>query len=701
MSYIWIAQQDTSDCGPACLAMVGQYYGKENTINQLRELAKTDREGTSIKGLLLAIESMGLEGIAGQFALDQYIDISVPCILHIIKDENQYHYVVLWRITDTSVIISDPAEGILEFPKHMFLTGELCSVNNHLYQWNGVSLLFFTPKSKKKCLLRNRKSIKGFLRLISERNISYVIVFLSLLSAILNITMTFIYQLLIDKMIPEESIGNSSIIFLFFVLVMTAKIIFDWLRVQLIMLFNKDIHSRLTYKFYQHLLYLPQSFFDHRTTGELLSRLQDINVIQDLLAQFVLTVFVDVLSILISGVILFRRSKIMLSLLLMECCIYFFIVLMFRKRYEYLNKKQMENEATLTSAIVEGLSGITTVKIFGIEKEMLIKLTEKLNKFWRSLLDVNGVENIQYAIKNWISGIFQLIFLWIGVIYVVKGRFTIGELVMLNALAAYLLTPVRNIINLQAQMQAAMVAYNRVDEIMQLDVEKIESINEPQKIHGDIEFKNIKFRYNLQHLLLDNMCMKICEGQKVAIIGNNGSGKSTIAKLLNRLYLPEEGSITINGIDINDYDLKEYRKKVVYVPYNVFLFTGTIKENITAGIKNVDDEKIKKVCEIVGIYDYIMELPFQYQTLIGENGLNISGGQKQKISLANAILKNPTILVLDEATSNIDEKSEKKLWNDLFDYLHGVTVIVIAHKSSVINKCDCSFKIMNNKVTKI
>lgn len=701
MSYIWVEQQDLSDCGPACLAMIGQYYGKESTISQLRELAKTDKEGTSIKGLLHATKSMGLEGVAGRFALNQNIDIRVPCILHITKDERLYHYIVLWKITDTSIIISDPAEGVIEFPRGMFLSGTICSANNHLYQWNGVALLFLTSNSKKKYLSRGKNSIKNFLKLILETSISYKIVFLSVLSAILNIMVTFFYQLLIDRMIPEFSISSSSRIFLIFVLIITAKTCFDWLRVQLILLFNREIHSGLTYKFYYHLLHLPQSFFDHRATGELVSRLQDINVIQDLLAQLVLIVFVDVLSIIISGTILFKRSKIMLLLLLSECFIYFFIVLIFRKRYEDLNKKQMENEATLTSVIVEGLSGITTVKAFAIEEEMLIKLNDKLNTFWRSLLDVNSVENMQYAIKNWISGIFQLLFLWIGGIQVVQGKFTIGELVMFNALAAYLLTPVRNIINLQTQMQAAMVAYNRTDEIMQLDIEGIECNNNEGEICGDIEFKNIKFRYDLQQLLLDNACMRISKGEKVAIIGNNGTGKSTVARLLNRLYLPEKGSITINGINIDKYDLKEYRKKVVYVPYNTFLFSGTILENITFGIKNIDDEKIKKVCEIVGIYDDIMKLPFQYQTLIGENGINISGGQKQKIALANAILKNPAILILDEATSNIDEKSEKKIWEDLFNYLQGITVIVIAHKSSIIDKCDCIYKITQNKIIKI
>lgn len=701
MKYIWIEQQDSSDCGPACLVMIGRYYGKRSTITYIREKSKTNKYGTTVKGLMDGAKSMGLNALAGQYSFDKEIDIKTPCVMHVVKDEHFLHYVVLWEVTKTSVIISDPAEGIIELSKQMFLSGNVCSAQSHLYQWNGVALLFFSTKDTKNYLPKEKRIVKEFFHLILEKKVSYSIVLLSVLSTILNIIIVFFLQLLIDKIIPEGNINNSLNILIVFLLIVTAKVIFDWTRVQQTLLFNKEIHSGITYKFYEHLLQLPQNFFDHRTTGELVSRLQDINIIQDLLAQIVLSVFVDVLSIVISTVVLYKRNKVMFLMILFECSIYFFIVIIFKNQYAKSNKIQLENEANLTSTMVEGLSGNSTIKIYTLLYPIMSKLKNKLNDFWSGVFEVTSIENTQYAIRDWISNIGQLLLLWIGGGYVIQGKLTLGELVMFNVLSAYLLTPVRNLVNLQAQVQTAIVAYKRTQEIMELNIEESGIEQKKLEIQGDIEFENIDFRYDMQSLIFESMSIKIPQNEKTVIIGDNGTGKSTIAKLIMRLYSPEEGKIKINGQDINNYSLQNYRKKIAYVPQDAFLFTGTIEENLTMGIDKIGHDKIKKVCEVVGIHDFIMSLPFQYQTMIGENGINISGGQKQKIALARAVLRDTKILILDEPTSNIDEKSELKLWENLFDYLKECTVIIIAHKSCVISKCDNIFVIRNKKVVQI
>jgi len=250
-------------------------------------------------------------------------------------------------------------------------------------------------------------------------------------------------------------------------------------------------------------------------------------------------------------------------------------------------------------------------------------------------------------------------------------------------------------------MQTAIVAYKRTQEIMELDIEAAESEIKKADIQGNIVFKNINFRYGMQPLILENLNMEILQNKRTAIIGESGIGKSTIAKLIMRLYSPESGEITINDIGINKFNLHELRKEISYVPQNIFLFTGTLKENLTLGLDDIKDSKIVEVCKIVGIHDFIMALPFQYQTIIGENGTNLSGGQKQKIGLAKAVLRNPKILVLDEATSNIDQKSEEIFWDNLFTYLKNVTIIIIAHKSCVISKCDKVYKIKNRNTIKL
>jgi len=700
MKHILIEQQDLADCGPACLAMIGQYYGVKSTIARLREVTKTDGQGTNIKGLMVGASSLGLDAWAGKCLFEENIDIEVPCIMHVIKDNNLLHYIVLWEVTDLTITISDPAEGVVKLSKQNFLSGNICNIQEHSYQWSGIILFFTSTQNTVRRGDREKNIIGEFLKIILNKKISFEIFFLSLLSAVINVIIAFFYQVLIDKIIPGESTKYSVWIILAFILFVSAKSIFDLIRVQLTLLFNKGVHSQLTYKFYQHLLHLPQKFFDHRTVGELVARLQDVNAIQDVLTQLVLISFVDALSVLISSFVLLRNNKMMYFILLIQCFVYIVIVIFFRNKYTKLNKRQLEKEADLTSLIVEGLTGNVSIKIHNAAPEILLKLKRRLNDYWESVCELSGVENIQYAMKDWIGSVGELILLWIGGSYVIQGKLTLGELIMFNALSVYLLTPVRNLINLQAQMQTAIVAYKRAQEIMELDMEVAESEIKAD-IQGNIVFKNINFRYGMQPLILENLNMEILQNKKTAIIGESGIGKSTIAKLIMRLYSPESGEITINDIGINKFNLHELRKKISYVPQNIFLFTGTLKENLTFGFDDIEDSKIVEVCKIVGIHDFIMALPFQYQTIIGENGTNLSGGQKQKIGLAKAVLRNPKILVLDEATSNIDQKSEEIFWDNLFTYLKNVTIIIIAHKSSVISKCDKVYKIKNRNTIKL
>jgi len=701
MKHILIEQQDLIDCGPACLAMIGQYYGVKSTIAHLREVTKTDRQGTNIKGLMDGASSLGLDVWAGKCLFEENIDIEVPCIMHVIKDDNLLHYVVLWETINLTVTISDPADGVVELPKQNFLSGDICNVQEHSYQWSGVILFFISTQNTVRQGDREKNIIGEFLKIILNRKISFGIFFLSLLSAVINVIIAFFYQVLIDKIIPGEGTKYSVWILLAFILFISAKSIFDLIRVQLTLLFNKGVHSQLTYKFYQHLLHLPQKFFDHRTVGELVARLQDVNAIQDVLTQLVLIAFVDALSVLISSFVLIRNNKMMYFILLIQCFVFIVIVIFFRNSYTKLNKKQLEKEAELTSLIVEGLTGNVSIKIYNAAPQILLRLKRRLNNFWESVCELSGVENIQYAMKDWIGTAGELVLLWIGGSYVIQGKLTLGELIMFNALSVYLLMPVRNLINLQAQMQTAIVAYKRTQEIMELDIEAAESEIKKADIQGNIVFKNINFRYGMQPLILENLNMEILQNKRTAIIGESGIGKSTIAKLIMRLYSPESGEITINDIGINKFNLHELRKEISYVPQNIFLFTGTLKENLTLGLDDIKDSKIVEVCKIVGIHDFIMALPFQYQTIIGENGTNLSGGQKQKIGLAKAVLRNPKILVLDEATSNIDQKSEEIFWDNLFTYLKNVTIIIIAHKSCVISKCDKVYKIKNRNTIKL
>ena len=278
---------------------------------------------------------------------------------------------------------------------------------------------------------------------------------------------------------------------------------------------------------------------------------------------------------------------------------------------------------------------------------------------------------------------------------------TIGGLITFNSLLAYFLDPVKNLINLQPQMQTAVVAADRLGEILDLDPEKLEGESNkmcPDTIAGDIEMKNIKFRYGTRRLVIDDVSLKIKQGQRVAFVGASGSGKTTLSKLLLNLYSTEEGEILINGNNIKDIQIERLRDKIAYIPQETFLFSGTIYENLTLGLDEVTMDEVIAATKMAHAHDFINDLPLRYETMLEENGSNLSGGQRQRLAIARAMLKKPDILILDEATSNLDAITERALDKTINEFAKDMTTIFIAHRLSTIKNCDVIYVMDKGKI---
>ena len=304
-------------------------------------------------------------------------------------------------------------------------------------------------------------------------------------------------------------------------------------------------------------------------------------------------------------------------------------------------------------------------------------------------------------LKGAVKAVFGIAILWIGTIQVLNGIISIGTLLTFNALLAYFLTPIENIVNFQSTLQSAIVAAERLEEIIEYDSDKNkEELNKIKFINlkGDIEFKNLKFRYGSRALILDNINIKIRENEKIALVGESGSGKTTVSKLLMKFYPINEGEIIINNSNINDIDTEILREKIAYISQETFLFNKTIFENLTIGKNNISYEQVIEACKKAQIHDFINTLPARYNTVIEENGSNFSGGQRQRLSIARAILKNPDILIMDEATSNLDSITEKVINNTMNDFMKNKTAIIIAHRLSTIQNCDNIYVLEKGKV---
>jgi ATP-binding cassette subfamily B protein len=377
------------------------------------------------------------------------------------------------------------------------------------------------------------------------------------------------------------------------------------------------------------------------------------------------------------------------------------LVYAFKKPYKELNLKNMEKQAALNSRIIDSLKGVETVKSFGIEDETLEGLENKYISAVRVGYTTSVLSNVQGTIAGFFGGIGNIVLMGVGALSVINGDITLGSLFAFMALSGYFMDPIGRFVGLQMQIQEAQIAMKRMSELYDLEPEQPDggSLIREFDLDGDIKIENVTFRYGNRAPVLKNISIDIKKGQKFALVGESGGGKTTLSKLLLGLWRPEEGAVSINGYNIEELDKKRLRQAAAYVPQNVELFSGTIEENIKMGKPDATYEEIKEACKKAGCVEFIERLPVKYGTYLEEAGANLSGGEKQRIALARALIKRPKLLILDEATSNLDFISEAKIYDALFKL--ECTVIIVAHRLSTIRRCDKIAVIDKNEIAQV
>lgn len=371
--------------------------------------------------------------------------------------------------------------------------------------------------------------------------------------------------------------------------------------------------------------------------------------------------------------------------------LYLALVWGFHKPFDRLNREQMEKNAQLTSYIVESIDGIETVKAYHAESKVGFETEQKFITFLKSVFSFGIFNNIQGSLKGVVQLLGGVAILWVGGNQVIKGNMTMGQLITYNSLLAYFLEPIQNLINLQPTLQTAVVAADRLGEILDLEAEKLEDEDkkiQPASLKGDIRFDRVSFRYGTRSLVLHDIDLRLRQGEKVAFVGESGSGKTTLIKLIMQFYQHEKGDILINNYNIKDIHLDSLRQRIAYISQDTFFFSGTIRENLCLGVdQDLDLEQIVTACQTAQAHEFINQLPLRYNTLLEENATNISGGQKQRLAIARAVLKRPDILIMDEATSNLDSTTEKAV-SETINAFEDMTTIIIAHRLSTIMRCD-------------
>jgi len=702
MRYYSIKQHDMTDCGAACLATISKQNGLKIGITKIREVAGTDKQGTNVYGMIKAAENLGFDAKGVKGDKDAFFsDFPLPCVAHVVVDGNLLHYVVIHKISKKKVIIADPGCGIVKLSPEEFF-GEVHDEGKPpKYMWTGILVLLTKNESFEK-----GKETKGlferfFYLLKPQKSLLMHIFIASLVYTLLGILGAFYFKELIDKILPDNLHKTLMTISIAVILLNVFKVLLNAFRTHLLLYLSQKMDISLLLGYYRHVIGLPMNFFGTRKVGEIISRFNDASKVRDAISGATLTVMIDTLMAIAGAFILYIQNVKLFLIAVIMVVLYIVIVLTFNKKYESLNRRQMEDNAQLTSYMVESFNGIQTVKAYNSERKVNKETEIKFVRLLKSVFDLSFFSNFQSSLKVFVETVGGVVILWVGAISVLDGKMTIGQLITFNSLLVYFLDPVKNLINLQPQLKSAMVAADRLGEILELELEKqpeeYKKIN-IEKLAGDITVKDLDFRYGTRRLVLENINMTIKQGEKVAFVGESGSGKTTLSKLLLRFYLAEKGEILIDDNNIKDIGIENLRDKIAYIPQETFLFSGTIFENLSLGLDNPSMDEVVKACKLAQAHEFINELPLRYETRLEENGTNLSGGQRQRLAIARAMLKKPDILILDEATSNLDSITEKALDKTINEYCKDMTTIFIAHRLSTIKDCDKIYVFEKGKI---
>nr|WP_245817199.1 peptidase domain-containing ABC transporter [Hydrococcus rivularis] len=671
-------QQSAADCGATCLKTISQYWGKRLNLNFLRDLTGVGRSGASLKNLAKAAESLGYHARPVRASLNSLASQKNPWIAHWQGD----HYIVVYRIGSDRVLVSDPARGRLSLNRQEFLRG-----------WTGYALLL-DPTEHLEQLKNEKPSLGRFLGLlVPYRSVAFQIIFASLLIQIFGIVTPLFTQIILDQVVVNKTLTTLHVFSIGALLFGIWGIILSGIRQYLVSYLSNRLDLSMIGGFIRHALMLPLRFFEDRHVGDIITRVQENQKIQRFLISQVVLAWLDFLTgFLYLGLMLYYNWQLALLVIgLVPPIVILTLVatpLLRKVSREVFNKSAEQN-----SSLVETITGIGTVKTTASERELRWRWEEHLTGFLNAQFRAQKLGiNLQTA-GGLINSIGNTALLWYGAMLVIQDQLTIGQFVAFNMLIGKVLSPVLSLTNLWDELQEVLISVERLNDVFSAEPE--ESSENPllplPTIKGEVRFENVTFRYNEDddRNILQNITFTVKPGQTIAIVGRSGSGKSTLVKLLQGLYHPNSGHISIDGHDIRHVSPQSLRSQLGVVPQECFLFSGTILENITLYRPEYSLEQAVEVAKLAEAHAFIQSMPLGYNTKVGERGANLSGGQRQRVAIARALLGEPRILLLDEATSALDTESERRFQQNLVRLCRNRTTFIIAHRLSTVRNADC------------
>ena len=666
--------------------MIISYYGGYVNKDNLIFKSKTNRNGTTGYNIKETLISLGFDckGIKCNLENITSNNIILPCIANVIIDKKYKHYIVIYEINYIKkyILIADPASKLKKISFDEFK----CIFNN-------VIIMCYPTKN-----LPFEKNISNYAFIISLikphkkelKNICILSIFITIFSIL-----TSFYTEYMLKGLNYFSKSYLIKIFIIFFSIYTLKIITNFLRSKSLTYLNRKINLVLFVDVFKRIIKLPYCYYKNKTTGDMISRINDLENVREMISRVALSIFIDLPLTLVSLIILSIINKTLFLIGLLMLILYIIVVVLFRRIFNNYISDIKYKRSDYISNMIESISGYETIKGIHIEDNVVNKFENKYVDFLIKLFNYENLYIYQNLLKDFINDIGFILIMLIGTYLVLDGTIMLGTLFTFSSLLIYFLEPIKNILSLDQLVKESKISLKRIMDVVIYDNDDSGILDNFK--NGDIEFNNLKFSFNDKDNILDNVNLTIKKGEKIMVIGKSGSGKSTLFKLLVGYYKTKNSSIKINNISLNDYKKSILDKNILYISQQEVLFNDTLYNNLV-----FDNNNYKSLNEVINVcnIESIMDDNLKYNTLIEENGSNLSGGERQRIVLARTLLKNFNILIIDEGLSEVDIDTERRVLKNMFRKYKDKTIIVISHRLDNMDLFDSVLRFNNCKVFK-
>ena len=691
MRFHFVKQLDAMQCGVACLAMICKYYKNAYSIEALSKLCSVSTEGVSLFAIKNAAEKIGFNSVYGKASIEQLVTISLPSILH----WNQNHFVVLYKVkSKKKFYIADPGKGLMcysleEFKKHWIsstLNGEEKGI---------IMILEPTEKFGERNVAgvqEERRSFKFLFGYLLQYRTNLIQIILGLLlGCLLQLIMPFLTQSIVDIGIKYDDIGFIWLVLLGELMIVIGRTATDFVRRWLLLHISMRINISLVSDFFVKLLKLPMAFFDTKLMGDLLQRIEDHSRVQNFLTGQVLNVIFTFLSFIIFGIVLLIYNKVIFGVFIMGSIIYGLWIFSFLRRRKVIDYEIFEQQAINQNKTYQFITSMQEIKLQDCEQRRRWEWEDTQADLFNVQMKSLKLQQTQEAGSVFINEIKNILITVFAATAVINGQITLGAMLAIQYIVGQLNSPVEQFMSFIYSLQDVKISLERINEIHEgKNEESKENQAKTFDAEKSIDIENIDFKYDLHALkkTLDGVSFTIPEGKVTAIVGASGSGKTTLIKLMLGYYRVMAGSISIAGRNINEYNLKWWRRHCGVVMQDGVIFSESIARNIAVDDGEIDVERLEQAAKIANIHDYVIGLPLKYNTIIGKDGVGLSQGQKQRILIARAVYKNPDFIFLDEATNSLDAKNERAIVENLDEFYKGRTVVVVAHRLSTVKNAD-------------